>query len=61
MYVQFCLLSAIKVVCCLLLNLAVVFYFPQTVDGMILEKPVDKNDAYRMLSKSVSRHTSSLS
>ena len=27
------------------------FPFPQTVDGMILEKPVDKEDAYRMLSR----------
>lgn len=29
------------------------FSFPQTVDGMILEKPVDKHDAYRMLSRLV--------
>lgn len=30
------------------------FSFSKTVDGMILEKPVDKHDAYRMLSRSVS-------
>lgn len=29
-------------------------FISQTVDGMILEKPVDKHDAYRMLSRSVS-------
>ena len=26
-------------------------FFIQTVDGLILEKPVDKQDAYRMLSR----------
>ncbi len=36
------------------LNLAHILLYQQTVDGMILEKPVDKHDAYRMLSRSVS-------
>lgn len=31
-----------------------VFSFrPQTVDGLILEKPTDKQDAYRMLSRCI--------
>lgn len=32
------------------LNIALIFL--QAVDGKILEKPVDKKDAYRMLSRS---------
>lgn len=28
-------------------------FHPQTVDGLILEKPTDKQDAYRMLSRCI--------
>uniref|UniRef100_A0A673X7M8 Acetylserotonin O-methyltransferase-like n=1 Tax=Salmo trutta TaxID=8032 RepID=A0A673X7M8_SALTR len=34
-----------------LLYTVLVVFFSQTVDGLILEKPVDKQDAYRMLSR----------
>lgn len=35
-------------------TLFIVISFSKTVDGIILEKPVDKYDAYKMLSRSVS-------